>query len=460
LLVATIAFAGRVAYIFVETRDGLASPDELYYRDAAEQLANGDGFVSPPLFGTPVLPIAEHPPLTVLVLAPASALTDGSELAMRITVALAGMGVVILIGLLAREVAGPRAGLFAAITAAVYPNLFANDGLLMSETFATLGTAAALLFTYRFIRSPGWTNAAGIGVSCAVAMLSRSELALLVPILIVSVLTLRSSWWARLRLAGVVVLAAAIPVAPWVAYNLSRFEEPVLLSHGEGGVLLGANCDDTYAGRHLGSWFGLCALSESEPIEDHSVDAADKRDRALEYIEDHLERLPVVAAARVGRLWSAFRPFQSSLISDGEYRQRWVSRGLGDLLGAARLRGRRGRDRAPPPGATPAATRAGDRHDGRGGPVLRQCPLPGAGRGVDRRARGGGVRHHLSRSRDARGPTAPRSTLRRPRRRPASMSRSGHLPPRTHRAPKSRTAKVRGPRMPARARSPRGENDP
>lgn len=326
LLVAAVAFAGRAVYVLVETRDRVNSLDELYYRDAAVQLADGEGFEAPPLFGTPGLDSAEHPPLPALALAPVAGLTGDSDLAMRLTVSFFGAAVVVIVGLVGREIAGPRAGLIAAVVAAAYPNLFSNDGRIMSETFATLGTAAALLCTYRVIRAPTWPNAVGVGVSCAVAMLSRSELALLVPLLAVSVLLPQGLRGARrARLAGVVVLAAALPVAPWIGYNLVRFEEPVLLSHGDGGTLFGSNCDETYSGYLLGSWYGFCGPGPSRRIEDHSVDAAERRDRAFDYIDDHLGRLPVVVAARVGRVWSAFRPFQDPIVT-GEARPLWVSR--------------------------------------------------------------------------------------------------------------------------------------
>ncbi len=92
--------------------------------------------------------------MTTITLAPVAWATDDSEIAYRFTVALAGIGVVLLIGLIGREVVGPRAGLIGAGLAAVYPNLWMNDGLVMSETFAALGTAATIFCTYRLIRGP------------------------------------------------------------------------------------------------------------------------------------------------------------------------------------------------------------------------------------------------------------------------------------------------------------------
>ena len=71
-----------------------------------------------------------------------------------------GAGVVLLIGLIGRTVAGDRAGLIAAAIAALYPNLWINDGLVMSETLATLAVALAILLAYRFGRSPTWRERA------------------------------------------------------------------------------------------------------------------------------------------------------------------------------------------------------------------------------------------------------------------------------------------------------------
>ncbi len=74
-------------------------------------------------------------------------------LAQRLTMTVFGAGVVLLIGLIGRAVAGNRAGLIAAGIAALYPNLWINDGLVMSETLATLAVALAILLAYRFIRA-------------------------------------------------------------------------------------------------------------------------------------------------------------------------------------------------------------------------------------------------------------------------------------------------------------------
>jgi 4-amino-4-deoxy-L-arabinose transferase-like glycosyltransferase len=328
-IIATAALAGRAVYVVLVAQDQTTSYDEVYYRGEASNIADGRGSELPHL-AVLALGSGEHPPLTAVMLVPAEWLSDDNERALRLTVALAGVGVVVLIGLIGREVAGPRVGLVAAGVAAVYPNLWMNDGLLMPETFATLGTAAAILFTYRLFRNPAWMNAAGAGAGCAVAMLSRAELALLVPLLMVpTVLMIKGPTRARrVGLAAVFVITVGLAVAPWEAYLLSRYERPVFLSYGEGGVLAGANCEPTYSGPLIGFWVGLC--KPNTKAHEASLVADEKRSAAVRYMSDHLDRLPLVMTARVARTWSFYRPFQMAKFSEAEGRPRWVSfAGLG-----------------------------------------------------------------------------------------------------------------------------------
>jgi 4-amino-4-deoxy-L-arabinose transferase-like glycosyltransferase len=345
ILIAGAAFVGRAVFIMAVTRNEDEQYDATYYLNEARYVGAGNGFVTP----FSVEENADHPPLTVATLAPVSFFTDGDPLAMRFTVAVAGVGTVVLIGLLAREVGGNRVGLLAAGIAAVYPNLWVNDGLLMSETFSALTVAATLFATYRLLRAPSWTNAAGVGIACGLAALSRGELLLLVPLVVLpAIFTVREASWPRLRMALVAVTAAILTITPWVAYNLSRFEEPVFLSNGDGAVLLGSNCDQVYEGRGLGYWNFDCAFGGLTEREKSKLSAR-QRDLAFEYVRDNLTRAPVVALARVGRVWSVYKPFESARVNEGEGRPRVVSlAGLAmfwlmvpfAIWGALRLRGR------------------------------------------------------------------------------------------------------------------------
>jgi 4-amino-4-deoxy-L-arabinose transferase-like glycosyltransferase len=324
LCIAAAAFLGRAVYVTTVTRDQTRTYDELFYESEATSFAHGDGF-EPSAFGVHLLGSGEHPPLTAVVLLPVALVADDNETAMLMTMAFAGAAAVFLVGLLGRELAGPRAGLTAAGIAAVYPNLWVNDGLLMPETLAALTTVAALLFTYRLMHTPGWRNAVLLGVACALAMLTRGELLLLIPLLALPAILMVKGvpWPRRFGIAGVVVLAAAVTVAPWQAYLLFRYERPVLISYGDGGVIAGANCDATYSGFLTGSWLGLC--KPDRVSREPSRAAEQRRDLGRDYMRDHLDRLPIVVSARVGRIWGVYRPFQMADFSVAEGRPKWVS---------------------------------------------------------------------------------------------------------------------------------------
>ncbi len=149
-------------------------------------------------------------------------------------------------------------------------------------------------------------------------------------------------------LIAVVLATGAFVMAPWVGHNLHRFNQPVTLSYGLAGVLTQANCDQTYSGEYLGYWHPECSFLDetigpsaqqclrtparcaeiyAEQFGDESDAAKLGQELGVEYISEHRGRLPVVMAARVGRMWGLFRPGQQVRIDAvGEGRPLWVSR--------------------------------------------------------------------------------------------------------------------------------------
>jgi 4-amino-4-deoxy-L-arabinose transferase-like glycosyltransferase len=338
LLIALAAFALRVAYVaFAKTNQPLQG-DQLFYNAEANRLARGDGFLEP--FDPQALtreviregkdPAANHPPLTVIVLAPVLFVTrqalvpqpsSQALVPQRLTMTVLGTAAVVVIGLLAQRLAGGSAGWVAAGIAAIYPNLWVNDGLIMSETLATLLVALALLYAYRLMREPKLWTALVVGALCGLAALTRAELLLLVPFLAVpAALVARSvAMTQRWKLAVAGVFAAAVLIAPWVGYNLARFKEPTFLSTNDGFALAGSNCDSVYFGDGIGLTDLTCP--GRNPHGDQSVDSRIYRDRAFDYIRAHKKRAVLVAAARVGRTWSLFRPWDMVNYNKGEGRE-------------------------------------------------------------------------------------------------------------------------------------------
>jgi hypothetical protein len=333
--VAALALAVRLTYILVERRDFEPGGDALFYHLGANLLVDGKGFISPLLYqlGREV-PAAEHPPLYTLYLAVPSMLGMTSVLTHLVWSALLGTGTVVAVGVLGREVAGARAGLIAAAIAAVYPNVWSPDGMLLAETVAMFLVTLAVLLGYHYLRRPSWQRLALVGFACGLAALTRSELLLLVPAL-VAPLAWRTRELGASRIAKWVVVGALVPLlvlAPWVAYNAGRFEEPVLLSTNFYPLLASANCDSTYYGRLQGYFDIQCALDvrEREGItqaDDQSEEGLVYRRAAFDYIGDEVGRLPHVVGVRLRRLVNLYEPERAIEIdSFVEGRERWVAR--------------------------------------------------------------------------------------------------------------------------------------
>ena len=150
--ITAIAAVWRLGYLFaVKLDDALLLNDSLYYSIQAGRNSEGDWFRE----ALTEQPGAEHGPLTSLYLTPWS-LGPGDNVAwQRFATTLLGIATVAVIGLVGRRLAGPRVGLVAAGIAAVYPNLWINDSLVMSESLACLIVAVALLVALDFDRRPG-----------------------------------------------------------------------------------------------------------------------------------------------------------------------------------------------------------------------------------------------------------------------------------------------------------------
>ena len=345
-VIAAGALAVRFAYVLIAKRNQALEPgevfpgDQLYYALAGDALADGKGFVVPwhqtliaeglAPAGSAAAHAADHPPLTALVAALAGLLPGdpGTHvLGQRLTMAVIGAAAVVVIGLLARSVAGPAAGLIAAALAAVHAGFWINDGLVMSETLVVLATAGGLWAAVRYHRAPALARAVELGAWIGVATLARSEALLLVPLVAVpAVLAGRGSWRARAARSAAALAATAAVLAPWVVPNLIRFAEPVWLSTNDGITLAGANNPLTYRGGAIGFWTleGVEGSFETDGLDQSQVSAR-HRAAAIDYALDNSDRWPAVVAARVGRMWSLYRPLQMLDWNQGEGRELWAS---------------------------------------------------------------------------------------------------------------------------------------
>ncbi|MBA3303249.1 MAG: hypothetical protein H0U26_05175, partial [Acidimicrobiia bacterium] len=154
ILVSAAGLAVRVGYVLLFRTDmTLTGNDAFVYHVGAELLADGYGFIEP-LGAVGLLPPEEsatHPPLFFLWLAAASLVDPGgASLTLHLLWScVLGTATVVVCGLVGRVVAGRRCGVVAAAVAAIYPNVWVHDGMLLSETMALFTASLVLLTAYR-----------------------------------------------------------------------------------------------------------------------------------------------------------------------------------------------------------------------------------------------------------------------------------------------------------------------
>ena len=339
LRLVAVAFASRQ----------LAFGDGVWYNAEAQIISGGHGYLAPGqyIFGGRHLATAEHPPLFPFLLAVVAWFGGESVLANQITLALIGAAAIVVIGFLGRAVAGPRVGVIAAALAALSPTIWQYDVRVLSEGLLVLTFGLFLLVVYQFWNQPRPVHVFLLGLTLAAATYTRAEMIFLGVVVLVPVviwnprLAGRSS---RLRIIATSAAVTLLLLAPWVIRNVTTFDETVLISNNQDSVIAGANCDVAYYGHGIGSWSAACNTGGLTHLHEQSRVFSETRRRGIAYARDHLDRLPVVAAVRVGRTWEVFRPFED-LGAEGRNHKIWVAStltfwvlaGLG-LFGALQLR--------------------------------------------------------------------------------------------------------------------------
>ena len=304
--------------------------DSVYYTAQAQQLAHGTWFRE--IFVDQ--PGAEHGPLTSFLLASVSWLDDPIAW-QRLVTTLFGIGTIVAIAALGKAIGGARLAAVAAWIAAIYPNLWMNDGLVMSESLSMLLVTLTLLFARpllidrdRAAAPPRWRAPALLGLAAGAAALARSELIVVVAALVVLVaVAMPAVRGVRLRAAAIVLAASLALMAPWVVFNLVRFERPVFLTTNDGTTLLGSYCDASFHGPGAGGWNIGCVTNDPEyrVDEEPSVRSSRQRSIALSYARAHAGELPRVIGARIGRTLDLYGLRDLVAQDVGEERYRWAS---------------------------------------------------------------------------------------------------------------------------------------
>ena len=214
---------------------------------------------------------------------------------------------IVALGLLGRRLAGDRAGLLAAGIGALYPTLIVADGALMSETLYGALVALSLLAAYRLLDAPSVGRALVLGAVSALAALTRGEALLLLPLVLIPVVWGRP----RRRLAAGAGRRWSPSPSCWRpgpcatgSCSTGRSRSPPTRAPRWRAPTARR---PTPAGDRLGGWYPPCI--KEHPGKNEAEHHAEALRDGVRYAGDHAGRLPVVLAARFGRVWSVYKPF-------------------------------------------------------------------------------------------------------------------------------------------------------
>ena len=318
LLVGLAAAAIRVVYtLALGQHVELGVSDASFYSAAANHLAAGDGYIDiwRSIVEAELMRTAHHPPGWPALLSVASLLGIESQLGHRLVGALLGGVVVVVVGLLGRRLVGRPVGLVAAVLAALHPTLVAADGSLMAETLAGLLLLVVLLVARETALRPAAGRALLLGVAIGLAALVRGEALLHLGLVVLPVAAMAArrggAGQARtfVRVSALALVGTIAVVAPWTVRNTLLFDRVVLLSINDSTVLAGANCDPAYEGPGIGTWHVSCVAVPAGEGGTEAEEAAIWRERGLDHIRQHRDRLPAVVTARVLRTWGLWDVF-------------------------------------------------------------------------------------------------------------------------------------------------------
>lgn len=298
--------------------------DPVYYRAQASALASGRGFT---LF--PGVQGGQHPPGYSSVLALANRLGLESVQDHRAVGAVLGAAGVVLLALLAAQLVRhdrARVALLTGLIAALYPHLWLNDVAYLSEALLVPAIALAGLATVWCWRRPGLGRASLLGLALGAVVLVRSECVIVVPLVAFAFLVQarrreRSARGRTWVVAGAITVAAVVVVLPWVVYNLSRFQQQVLLTSTPWLTLRYTACDSAFEGELLGYYDFRCwpeaptlgggpLRSGGRGMEEDAMDAL-ARDEALTYYGAHPGGAVVRVIASAARMAEVWRPLDN-----------------------------------------------------------------------------------------------------------------------------------------------------
>ncbi len=310
--VTVIGLVLRTAYVLVAARGRDVGLDATWYQLEGGLLNGGFGYIDPGTFyrtGQAVA-TAAWPPLYPAALAVFIHLGVDTQTGLRLVGLVFAAATIVLTAVLARRVfADDRVALVAAAIVALSPMVVATDMSLMSEVISVPASLLVLLAAHRLVEHRRGRDFVLVGLVAGIGTLGRTDVALLGVLASVVVLVAARAPWREVLRGGVVVVGAtALVLLPWVVRNARSVGTATVSTVSTSTAIAGANCDGAYHRPDLGVWEFACIDTPARTPDNESEWSSTILRRGVRYAAEHPGRVPVVAAARVLRVWGAWDP--------------------------------------------------------------------------------------------------------------------------------------------------------
>ena len=271
-LILLLALLLRVGYM-VATPDYVLVHDALDYDKAAKSIARGDGW---PYSRIPGRETAFRPPAYPVLLAgvyKVAGVEHGTKhdrvVPARILGIVLGTLIVLMTGVVARQLWGRRVSLLAMAGAAVYIPLILVGASVMSEPLFALLLLGALAAAIQHRRSTHrWRGVALAGVLAGLTCLTRANALVLLLPLGLAVWTVRPRFTVRAFAApALLVVLALLTISPWTIRNAVTFHRFIPVSTQLGSALAGTYNDQARLDKeNPASWRAIFHIPEFNDI--------------------------------------------------------------------------------------------------------------------------------------------------------------------------------------------------
>ncbi len=348
-----LALLVRIVYNVTAVRGYVPIFDAAVYNNIAHNIVTEHCYCFTPHHAT-----VSRAPLWPFIMAAIYLVAGEHSAYARLFFCFIGSGTCVLVYLFAKDLFGKHVALITGVIAALYAGLFYWDGWLYTESLYTFCLTAFIYSLYRLQRAISaadwsvrnmslngsrhwrqrlpWPWVVLTGIFLALATLTRPNGPGLLGVLclwgVIAILARIMPWHVVVKSVLVIVVIAAIIIAPWTYRNYRVTHAFVLVSTGVGEVLVGAYSDEVFGSNPIAH--GLWLPPPHTLIhDDYRYTPANETldiEHALTWIRTHLNKMPYLLALHLKNMWSP-TTFVFGLPTD-EFPGRWSAQFVWKLM--------------------------------------------------------------------------------------------------------------------------------